>query len=154
MRLPKDWIVGVIVMTVYATDRPHDPWSGVLRRGSFGGAAFAAANLCRIGNRPPAGEKMGKKMPATIWHGGANEDKAQSSSTRAEGGMHDCSDVDAPPTSNTAFPGLTGSAPLLLSIERCALRFIRRSWSARGRHFRVAFFKIKNAGRPAFLQDI
>jgi hypothetical protein len=109
----------------YDTDAFCDPPSD-LRHGSFGLAGFAPANLCRIGNRLEADEKMGIKMPATIWRSGANKGKAQSSSARTEGGMHDCSDVDTPLTGKVAFPGLTGSA-LFPSVDRMTRAPVLRS---------------------------
>lgn len=111
----------------YDTEWASDPWPHRLVPGSSIPAAFAATNLCRIGNRPPADEESRMKMGAAIWHGSANRDKARFSSTRTEGGMHDRSDVGTPPTSDTASPGLTGSALVLLLIEHARSGFIRRS---------------------------
>ncbi|AFL52640.1 hypothetical protein USDA257_c40980 [Sinorhizobium fredii USDA 257] len=96
---------------------PRDPLPDWAREIACRAAEFPFANLCRIGNRPDPGEKIGKKTAATIWRNGGNRGKAQSSSTRTDGGMHDHSDVDPPPASSLAVPGLTGSAPFH-SVDR------------------------------------
>ncbi|ASY63170.1 hypothetical protein SJ05684_c17280 [Sinorhizobium sojae CCBAU 05684] len=75
------------------------------------GAELRFANLCRIGNRVGAGVENRRKMRATIWRGTPNKVKGLSSSTRTDGGIHDSSDVDTPPTCGRVFLGLTGSAP-------------------------------------------
>ncbi|WP_210252001.1 hypothetical protein, partial [Sinorhizobium saheli] len=96
--------------SAYYTDLRGNPSPALPRRRLFGLAGFRLANLCRIGNRPRAGKQTGTKMPATIWQRRANRGKAQASSTRTEGGMHDSADVDTPPMGSLARRSLTGSA--------------------------------------------
>ncbi|AWI57376.1 hypothetical protein AB395_00001722 [Sinorhizobium fredii CCBAU 45436] len=67
--------------------------------------------------------------------------------------MHDRSDVDTPPTSSLALPGLTGSAAFPSVDRMTRAPAFRRSQRDSGRPSGFEFPKIKNAGRPAFLQN-
>ncbi|MCY1306822.1 MULTISPECIES: hypothetical protein [unclassified Sinorhizobium] len=119
---------------------------------AFAVADIAGANLCRNGNRYPNGEKMCKKQPATIWHAGANKGRDRTSSTRTDGGKHECIDVDTPSWSSGPPFGLTGSATYLLK-EIDALPGLRKTKPSFGLHFRTDLFIIRMRGNPAFLQN-
>lgn len=118
---------------------------------AFAVADFAGANLCRNGNRYANDEILCKKQPATIWHAGANRGRDQASSTRTDGGKHECLDVDTPSRSSGPPFGLTGSATYLLRDRRAS------GTPEDEALFRAAFpdwlFHPKNAGKPAFLQN-
>ncbi|WDZ78477.1 hypothetical protein PWG15_08340 [Ensifer adhaerens] len=101
---------------------------------AFALADFADANLCRNSNRCSSDEKLCKKQPATIWHAGANKGRDQASSTRTDGGKHECTDVDMPSWSNGPPFGLTGSATYLLK-EIDALPGLRKTKPSFGAAF-------------------
>ncbi|WP_139108217.1 MULTISPECIES: hypothetical protein [unclassified Ensifer] len=118
---------------------------------AFAVADFVGANLCRNGNSNAGDEKLCKKQPATIWHEGANKGRDQASSTRTDGGKHECIDVDTPSRSSGPPFGLTGSATYLLK-EIDALPELRKTKPSFGLHFRTDFFIVRMRGNPAFLQ--
>ncbi|WP_192444352.1 hypothetical protein [Ensifer sp. ENS08] len=93
---------------------------------AFEVAHIACANLCRNGNSGRSDEKLGKKVPATIWHASANKGRDRTSSTRTDGGKHECIDVDTPSWSSGPPFGLTGSATYLLT-EIDALPGLRKT---------------------------